>query len=96
MLARWRETMAADGFVACCEHCPQGERFRIAARDQSMVLELLYNDIAVTSPLTEADLRTKFMHMGLSAEAVDAKIQMARDFGEARSSYLGPMIRFSN
>jgi hypothetical protein len=96
LLACWRETLAADGFMVCVEDCAEGERFRIAARDQSMVLELLYHDIEVTLPLSETSLRTKLMRMGLSSEVVDAKIQLARAFAEAKSAYMGPKIRFSN
>jgi hypothetical protein len=96
LLACWREALATEGFIVCREDCAEGERFRIAVRDQSMVLELLYHDIQVTVPLSETSLRTKLMRMGLSTEEVDAKIQFARAFAEAKSPYMGPMVRFSN
>src|SRR5262245_18902465 len=96
LLACWREALATEGFIVCREDCAEGERFRIAARDQSVVLELLYHDIEVTLPLSETSLRTKLMRMGFSAEEMDAKIQFARAFAEAKSPYMGPMIRFSS
>jgi len=94
LMACWREALGADGFLVCLEYWAEGERFRIAVRGQSILLELLYHDIEVTLPLSETELRTKLMRMGLSTEVVDAKIQFARAFREAQSPYMGPMIRF--
>jgi len=47
-------------------------------------------------PLEEADLRTKLMHAELSAEVVEAKVQLGREWAETIARRLGPVIAFSN
>src|SRR5437764_777371 len=96
LLASLREAMAADGFVVYCDHFAEGERFRIVVQDRTMRLELLYCDIDVSVPFSEATLRLKLLGMGLTADAIDAKISMGRHWAETISPRLGPTIRFSN
>jgi hypothetical protein len=93
-LASWTESMDSDGFVICCDHLPEGERFHVVARDNATVLTLLYeHDLDAYVPLTEAILRTKLRHVGMPVDVMDAKIHLARAWSEVAAKHLGPLVR---
>lgn len=95
--AFWADAFASDGFAVCGDHFPEGERFRIIPRDASMAASLRdRHGIECYVPLEEADLRTKLMHAELPADAVEAKVQLAREWAETIARRLGPVITFSN
>ena len=96
-MASWKESMASDGFAIGCDHSAEGERFRVTARDDLTALTLLYeHDVDVLVPIKEADLRIKLTHVGLSANAIEARIQLARAWSEAVAGRLGPVVTFES
>jgi hypothetical protein len=95
--AFWADAFASDGFAVYGDHLPEGERFRIIPRDASMAARLRDRyGIECYAPLKEADLRTKLMQAELSADVVEAKVQLAREWAETITRRLGPVITFSN
>jgi hypothetical protein len=94
--AFWADAFVSEGFAVCGDHFPEGERFRIIPRDASIVAGLRdSHGIECYVPLEETDLRTKLMHAGLSADVVEAKIHLAREWAEKIARHLGPVITFS-
>jgi hypothetical protein len=95
-LASYKESMDSDGFVICCSHRPEGERFHVVTKDDATRLTLLYeHDFDAFVPLTEANLRTKLTHVGMSVDVIDAKIRLARTVLEAAARNLGPVVRLT-
>ena len=95
--AFWKESMDSDGFVICCNHLPEGERFHLATKDDTTRLTLLYeHDLDAFVPLTEASLRTKLSHVGMPVDVMDAKIRLTRRVSETAAQRLGPIVRLAD
>jgi hypothetical protein len=91
------EAFASEGFVVCCAHFADGERFTIYPRDEATALTLLFEyDIDVYAPLREFELRIKLAHVGLSTDVIEARIQLARAWRERIAKHYGPEVRFSH
>jgi hypothetical protein len=92
--------MASDGFVVECSRSLNGERFGIISRESSTFAGLHkippdsfaqrtsspVKDYWVSGPLTEADLLSKLTQAGLSTDAVDAKVEWAREWATTITS----------
>jgi hypothetical protein len=90
----WADAMASDGFVVECVSVPNSERFSIMSREPSSIPGLHkipadswparssspVKDYLVSSPLTEADLRSTLTQAGLSSDAIETKLEWARQW----------------
>jgi hypothetical protein len=96
-LTFYKESMDSDGFVICCNHLPEGERFHVVTKDDATRLALLYeHDLDAFVPLTEARLRTKLTRVGMPVDVMDAKILLARTVSEAVAKIMGPIVRLAD
>jgi hypothetical protein len=80
VLVPWQEAFGADPFVVLCCRFPSGEHFMVVPGDRGQAATVEEMDLAVTTFMTEIDLRNRLTRAGLSERDATARIELAREW----------------
>ena len=79
-LVPWQEAFGADPFVVLCCRFHSGEYFMVIPADRGNATTVEAMGLAVTTFVTETDLRSRLTQAGLTERDATARIDLAREW----------------